>query len=235
MEPAHFDRGPPSDGEAKAISRATPEYPSGAAADGIQGCVVTSFVILPDGNANEFAIVDSVPAGTFDKAALRALLKWRFEQPPRPGRYATAISFAIEASAESPIRPLKRQCKPIPSFAELNSASFVSIGYNPVPLTRYSPIYPRAAMLDGTQGCVVVSFTVQPDGSVDAAKVDDAEPAKIFDDATVAAVQRWRFEEGVKPTRYSQYLTYDLDSSFGSSRKPMPARCAELELGSKAP
>ncbi len=56
------------------------------------------------------------------------------------------------------------------------------------------PDYPRAARDAGIEGWVDLEFTVRTDGSVDAVRVLDAEPAATFEAAAVAAISRWRFE-----------------------------------------
>lgn len=57
-----------------------------------------------------------------------------------------------------------------------------------------APNYPPEALRSGTSGEVQVEFTVSADGSVSAARVVRANPARVFDREAVAAVRRWRFE-----------------------------------------
>jgi len=62
----------------------------------VQGCVVVSYDILPDGKTDGFAIEKSEPAGVFDKAALRAAYATEYEPAagPRP-RQQRAMWFIV--------------------------------------------------------------------------------------------------------------------------------------------
>ena len=85
-----------------------------------------------------------------------------------------------------------------------------------VPLVIVKPIYPSRAASRGTEGWVKVEFTIQTDGSVDDAVVLQSEPEGIFDDAALAAINKWKFKEkminGVAvPHRAVQLLQFKLD------------------------
>jgi protein TonB len=56
------------------------------------------------------------------------------------------------------------------------------------------PVYPRDAERLSLSGWVDVEFTVAPDGSTQDLVVRGAEPQRMFDQAAVDAVKRWRFE-----------------------------------------
>lgn len=62
----------------------------------VQGCVVVSYDVLPDGKTDGFEIEKSEPAGVFDKAALRAAFATEYEPAagPRP-RQQRAIWFIV--------------------------------------------------------------------------------------------------------------------------------------------
>jgi protein TonB len=74
-----------------------------------------------------------------------------------------------------------------------------------VPLVRIEPEYPARAMTRGIEGWVLVRFTITPLGTVKDVVVVESDPPKIFDDAAVAAVSRWKYnpkiEEGVAVER----------------------------------
>lgn len=57
-----------------------------------------------------------------------------------------------------------------------------------------SPGYPRDAYRDRASGEVQVEFTVGTDGSVTSARIVRANPPRVFDRATLDAVNRWKFE-----------------------------------------
>jgi TonB family protein len=62
----------------------------------VQGCVVVSYDVLPDGKTDGFEIEKSEPAGVFDKAALRTAYATEYEPAagPRP-RQQRAIWFIV--------------------------------------------------------------------------------------------------------------------------------------------
>ena len=73
-----------------------------------------------------------------------------------------------------------------------------------VPLVRINPDYPPRALSRGIQGWVIVQFTISATGTVkDQIVVDSSN--KIFDDAALKAIGRWRYnpkvEEGVAVER----------------------------------
>lgn len=56
-----------------------PHYPRGAFNDGKQGCAVVGFVIESDGTTSSHRVLFSHPDAAFDRAAINAYKKWRFE------------------------------------------------------------------------------------------------------------------------------------------------------------
>jgi len=79
-----------------------------------------------------------------------------------------------------------------------------------VPIVRVLPQYPRWALERGAEGWVVLSFTVAADGTVQDARVADAEPTGIFDRAALKAVQKFKYKPTVidgqaRPTRNVQF------------------------------
>jgi protein TonB len=63
-----------------------------------------------------------------------------------------------------------------------------------VPLSTPAPDYPRDAMVAGTQGYVLVEFTINLEGSTQDVTVVEASPQRVFDQAARRAVMRWKFE-----------------------------------------
>ena len=104
-----------STGQAVAKRQVPPRYPREAAEAGLQGCVLVTFLILPDGKADKYRIERSEPKGIFDHATLVALNEWRFEQPSRPGRFAYGFEYRL-AGKEKAVAPI---CK-VPAYEELN-------------------------------------------------------------------------------------------------------------------
>ena len=91
----------PVDGDALAIVRVLPRYPSRALSRGIEGWVLLEFTISALGQAVDPIVVESDPERTFDRAAMNAVAKWKYRPMmedgravPRPG-VRQLISFAI--------------------------------------------------------------------------------------------------------------------------------------------
>jgi protein TonB len=74
------------DTDATPISRVPPQYPLEARRDGVQGYVTMEFTIRPDGSVTDVTVVGSHPKGVFEKAAVRALSRWKFEPREEGGR-----------------------------------------------------------------------------------------------------------------------------------------------------
>jgi len=87
-----------------------------------------------------------------------------------------------------------------------------------MPLVRVNPEYPPRAQSRGIQGWVLIQFTISAAGAVKDARVVDAEPKGVFDDAALKAVARWKYnpmvEEGVAVERRGVQvkLTFQLES-----------------------
>jgi periplasmic protein TonB len=67
-----------------------------------------------------------------------------------------------------------------------------------IPLVRIAPDYPPRALSRGLEGWVKVQFTITPTGTVKDAKVVDAMPKEIFDDAALKSISRWRYNPRVE-------------------------------------
>jgi len=61
------------------LSRIPPRYPYRAERKKIEGWVKVSFLITAQGTVKDAVVVDAKPRGIFDKAALQAILKWKFK------------------------------------------------------------------------------------------------------------------------------------------------------------
>jgi protein TonB len=66
-----------------------------------------------------------------------------------------------------------------------------------VPLVRIEPRYPDRALSRGTEGWVLLEFTITPAGTVRDITVVDSEPSGIFDRAAKRAVLRWKYKPKV--------------------------------------
>ena len=66
-----------------------------------------------------------------------------------------------------------------------------------IPLVRIPPDYPQRAISRGITGWVQVQFTITGTGAVKDAIVVDSQPKRIFDDAALKAIMRWRYNPRV--------------------------------------
>ncbi len=74
-----FIGGTMTDGEAIPWVVIQPQYPRKAAMDGVQGFVTLEFTVQPDGSPKDVRVINSNPRRMFDRAALRAVYKWKFK------------------------------------------------------------------------------------------------------------------------------------------------------------
>ena len=63
----------------KRIRYVPPEYPPRALQQRIAGQVVVEFVVGKDGETRDVRVESAEPAGVFDRAAISAVRRWRYE------------------------------------------------------------------------------------------------------------------------------------------------------------
>lgn len=71
--------------DAMPVKRIEPKYPSGAARNGKEGWVQMSFIIDTDGSVLEPTVTDSAGDIAFERAALRAIKKWKYTPAEKDG------------------------------------------------------------------------------------------------------------------------------------------------------
>ncbi len=83
------------------LSRLPPQYPYKAAQRGIEGWVRVEFDVTETGSVEHVEVIESEPPGVFDRAAIRAVSRWRFK--PRivngeavPGKATQVVDFKLE-------------------------------------------------------------------------------------------------------------------------------------------
>ena len=62
-----------------------------------------------------------------------------------------------------------------------------------IPVVRVPPTYPRRAKQARIEGWVTMEVLIRPDGTVSGAKVMESDPPRLFDDAAITAMERWKF------------------------------------------
>jgi protein TonB len=106
-------------------------------------------------------------------------------QPVAEEAPATNTAVVAPVSVQQPVS------RPAP--AVVSSEPKISSGV--IPLERVSPKYPPRAANRNIEGWVKIEFTITPHGSVDDAVAVEAEPAEIFDEAALNAINQWKFKE----------------------------------------
>jgi TonB family protein len=94
------------------VSTSQPRYPWWARAKGVEGFVELAFSVDREGKATNITVVDSIPSGAFDRAAQKALKKWKFEQPASgetDSRLTQVFNFKLEN--ETVPKRLSRDCR----------------------------------------------------------------------------------------------------------------------------
>lgn len=86
-----------------------------------------------------------------------------------------------------------------------------------IPVVRVPPTYPRRAKQAGIEGHVTMVVTIRPDGTVSNASVMEADPPRLFDEAALAAMRRWKFRPKiVDGTPVAQRARQTIEFTLGS-------------------
>lgn len=75
-----------SDRDVIPLVRINPEYPARARSRGVEGWVQIEFTITPAGTVKDPKVVDAEPKGLFERAALDAIARWKYNPKVEEGR-----------------------------------------------------------------------------------------------------------------------------------------------------
>lgn len=92
--PAPVQAAAPSSNELRPISQAQPRYPPEAARRQQSGEVQVEFTVGTDGSVSSARVVDANPPRVFDREALTAVKKWRFQPIGAPVTTRRTIAFS---------------------------------------------------------------------------------------------------------------------------------------------
>jgi protein TonB len=174
------------------------DFPTAAEAENIQGYAIVEFMLNPNGSASAASVVESMPRGTFDGAALAAVKRATFStkdlaDPKKAQRARFKINFTLGDSAapaavvNKSVPPAARP--PAVTGAPSNPQQILS----PHPAQPLQVDYPKVALALNRTGYVVVEFMLNPDGSPSSPTVVESQPPKLFDYEALIAVKRARF------------------------------------------
>jgi protein TonB len=77
------------------VAQALPNYPRIALEKGVEGRVIMSITIMPDGTVRDVKVVSARPQGYFEAAAVRAVQTWRY-RPSNLIRYNVIVHMDFE-------------------------------------------------------------------------------------------------------------------------------------------
>jgi len=190
--------------------RAAPPYPESARLAGAEGFVEVAFAVLRDGHVGWVRILRAEPSGFFEAAALDGVRDWRFVPARQDGE-------AVECRIQTRVR------------FTLSDSVAVRPGSERAASDQPAPVYPEQARIEGLEGYVEVSFTVDRDGSVASAEVTLAMPRGEFEAAALAAVRAWSFEpDPAGPRTETRRFEFSLPDSY--PRPPASSQLAAAPL-----
>jgi protein TonB len=75
------------------LVRVPPDYPFKALMDGIEGYVILRFIVTETGSVEDPEVLRAEPPNLFERAARRAVLRWKYQPQIRDGKPARVISI----------------------------------------------------------------------------------------------------------------------------------------------
>ncbi len=90
----------PTDGDILPLVRIEPRYPARALQRELEGWVLLEFSISPAGTVIQPFVVDSDPPRTFDRAALRAVSRWKYKPKVQDGVAVTRNGVQVVLTFE---------------------------------------------------------------------------------------------------------------------------------------
>jgi protein TonB len=98
----NLSTGAGSDRDVVPLVRVDPEYPPRAKQQGIEGWVDIEFTISPVGTVQDPVVIGSNPPYVFDRAALRAVRKWRYNPRTEGGVAVARAGIQVRLRFEIP-------------------------------------------------------------------------------------------------------------------------------------
>lgn len=90
-----------------------------------------------------------------------------------------------------------------------------------LPVVTFDPQYPDSARTSGIEGYVIVKAIVNDAGRVEGVRVLESKPDRVFDNAALAAVRRWRYpprDSGADDVETQERVTFSLRGNRSALR-----------------
>ncbi|MGH8019500.1 MAG: TonB family protein [Opitutaceae bacterium] len=220
----------------KVVSRARPEFPYDMKAAGLEGNVTIGFVVDTEGKVRDTRIVRSNNPW-FERPAIEALLKWKFEPAVVDGRKVNTrmrlpITFALHGGGGDLWRMQKSKAhdKLPPELQWDEPPEAVSTAF---------PVYPFEMLRNKVNAKFKVALLVDPAGKVAAVKLTGT-PAPEFAGAVRAMAAMWQFEPAKKKSGQPCAALVAIEQEFradGRGTVPVSESAKEIlrELGRSEP
>ncbi|MBD8525856.1 energy transducer TonB [Pseudomarimonas arenosa] len=82
--------------EPRLLSSVAPRYPNQALRKRIEGFVEVRFVVQTDGSVDDVEVVAAEPSGWFEREAIQAARRWRFEPLAEPQPLQRVVTFRLD-------------------------------------------------------------------------------------------------------------------------------------------
>ena len=177
----------------KPVKQSPPEFPRGLAQLGLVGEVVVDFVLDQKGNVQNPVVVQSNNPW-FERAAIVAILKWKFtpallDGEPAAIRVRQKIEFSLW-NGDSPWELSNMRAKKnLPPEMQWDIA--------PKPVHTAFPVYPFEALQAGVKGKVRLLYIINEKGRVSETKLLEATTPEMGH-AALATIDMWRFKPAVR-------------------------------------
>ncbi len=218
--PAHEDSAQELDQAPRLIKRVEVNFPENMRMAGLEGRVQVEFIITAQGEVSEAHVVASNnPA--FEREALDAVMKWRFDPGIKAGRPVKIraqqqIIFSYDSAGRQPWKIGRGDQSKMPPEAQWDVP--------PEPFNTAFPVYPFAELLAGRKGQTKLNFVVHPDGRVVEAHLLEATTPE-FGRAVLAMIDTWEFKPARKKDGTPTYAIISFAHEFkpnGSGDAPVP-------------
>ncbi len=149
------------------------------------GIVILDAVITREGRLMDVRVLQGTSA--FIEPSLRVVRQWEFGPPETVGTLSRQVRISITfLYRERPILPQ-------PTYEFSIGTAPAQGDHPPLPITIVDPGYPASSI---GRGAVIVQGRISAAGSVEGVTVVRPEPS--LTDATVSAVQRWKFSPAMR-------------------------------------